>query len=63
MSDTLAEASTEDLLRELARYGESHARLHTVIRALAARGIGPVAIARTSGLTRQGVAKIIRRTK
>jgi DNA invertase Pin-like site-specific DNA recombinase len=56
-----AEAARTEALGRLVAYREAHANLHANIRHAAELGFGKTTIARASGLTRQGVAKILNR--
>jgi DNA invertase Pin-like site-specific DNA recombinase len=56
-----AEAARAEALGRLAAYREAHAALHADIRRAAALGLTKTEIAAASGLTRQGVGKILNR--
>ena len=58
MSDQQATAAREEALGRLAVYRDARATLHQDVRAALAAGASQADVARASGLTRQGVAKI-----
>ncbi len=53
------DAARADMLERLAAYRDARATLHADIREAARLGLTQAEIARASGLSRQGVAKIL----
>lgn len=60
-ASVLRDAARADMLGRLAAYRDARVTLHADVREAARLGLTQAEIARASGLSRQGVAKILRR--